>query len=136
MADETRFLKAVGASLSTDGQVSELQFVRADGSSADIQFPVAASAGFLFNVEHALGQVFEQQRTLLKGTDPRTFFQINTRRVAGIQGAVAQGVPIVSFTLQSNVRVDLALDRKQVRELAQWLLALEAGLDQPPPVRN
>jgi hypothetical protein len=135
MVDEAKFLKAVGASLSTDGQVAELHFMRADGSIAYVQFPVSATGGVWLNIEHALGQLLEKQRATLKGADPRTFF-INAKRVASIQGAVAQDVPIVSFTLLSNVRVDLALDRKQVRELAEWLLGLEASLDQPPPVRN
>jgi hypothetical protein len=97
---------------------------------------VTAAGGALLNIEYALGQLFEQQRAMLEGKDLRTFIRLHAKRVAGIQGVVADGVPIVSFTLPSNVRVNLALDRKQVRELAEWLLGLEEGFDQPPPARN
>jgi hypothetical protein len=136
MADEEQFLKAVGASLSADGQIAELQFMRADGSTAYVHFPVTATGGLLMNIEHALGQLSEKQQAVLEDKDPRTFIKMNAKRVATIQGVVAQDVPIVSFTLPSNVRINLALDRKQIRELAEWLLGLEASLDQPPPARN
>jgi hypothetical protein len=136
MVDQTKLLAAVGASLSADGQVSELQFVRTDGSTAYIQFPIAASAGVLLSIEQALGQLFEKQQAMLKGKDLRTFLEIKTKRVASVQGAVVQNVPVVSFTLHSNLRVDLALDPTLVRELAEWLRRLEASLDEPPPVRN
>lgn len=135
-ADLSQFLETVGASLSQDGQIAELQFKRKNGQVAHIQFPAAAAASIVLNIEGALGTIFEKQRAMLKGEDPRTFFGLGAKQVASIQGAVAKGVPVVSFVLKSNLRLDFALDRKLIRELIVWLQELETSLDKPAAARN
>jgi hypothetical protein len=136
IGDPSQFVEAVGASLSADGTVSELRFSRKNKSVIPIEFPTAAAASVLFNIEQALGRLFELQRAMLKGQDPRTFFSLGTKHVVKVQGAIAQGMAIVSFVLKSNVRLDFALDRTRVRELIEWLQEVEAGLDKPLPGRN
>jgi hypothetical protein len=98
--DPSQFVDAVGASLSQDGQTAKLQFKRKNGHVAYIQFPATAAANIILNIEQAVGTIFEKQRAMLKGEDPRTFFALGTKQVEKIQGAVAHGIPIVSFVLK------------------------------------
>jgi hypothetical protein len=88
MADATQFLESVRAGLSQDGIVAELQMVRANGKVACIQFPAAAAASIMLNIEQALGTPFEKQRAMLKGEDPRAFFQA----IGGFGGSTATGI--------------------------------------------
>ena|ERR1700683_4290561 len=134
--DPGQYLDAVGASLSQDGTVAELQFVRKNGAVAHVQFPTAAAASVLLNTEQALGRLFEMQRAALKGQDPRLFYAIGVKHVVNIQGSIAQNHAVVSFVLKSNVRLDFALDRPKVRELIGWLQELEEGLDKPATPQN
>jgi hypothetical protein len=134
--DQSMFLTAVNARLSSDGAVAQLEFLRANGKSAYVDFPAAATGTVLLNIEQALGRLFEMQRAALRGQDPRAFFAIGAKHVEKIQGAVAQGKAVVSFALKSNVRLDFALDRTQVRGLIDWLQEVEKGLDRPPGPKN
>jgi hypothetical protein len=134
--DPGQFVQAVSAALSQDSTVAQIEFRRANGQSAYIPFPVAAAGSMFLNIERALGQLFEMQRAALRGQDPRTFFAIGAKKVAAIQGAVAQGKPVISFVLESKIRLDLALEQTQVRELVEWLEELERGLDKPQSPGN
>jgi hypothetical protein len=134
--DPGEFLDAVGAALSTDGRVAELQFLRKNKKAAYIQFPTEAASSILLNIEQALGKLFRMQREMLKGADPRHFFAIGAKHVVKIQGAVAQGSPVVSFLLKSDVRMDFRFDQTAIRELIEWLQGLETEAQKPPARGN
>jgi hypothetical protein len=132
----TQFVDGVGAGLSHDGQTAELHFLRKDGRVTPVQFPTAATASVLLNIEQALGTLFEQQRAMLKGQDPRNFFAIGTKHVVKVQGAIAQGHPVVSFVLNTNVRLDFRLEPNGIHDLIEWLQGLEIHSRKPPKAYN
>jgi hypothetical protein len=134
--DPGTFLEAIGAALSEDGQVAELRLVRKNGTADHVRFPAAAAASVMLNIEQAIGTLFEKQRAMLAGQDPRTFFAIGAKHVVAIQGAVAQGAPVVSFVLKSGVRMDFRLEQEAIRDLISWLQELEAVSQKPPAARN
>jgi len=132
----SQFVEAVASRLSPDGQTTELGFLLKDGSITSVQFPAPAAASIMLNIEQALGTLFEQQRAMLKGRDPRTFFTLGAKQVVKVQGAVAQGHPVVSFVLKSNVRLDFLLEPSAVPELIEWLRGLETRSHKPPDAHN
>jgi len=137
MVDPTQFVTAVGASLSPDGKTSVLQFKLANGKTAHVLFPTEGASSIMLNIERALGTLYEKQRKLLKGEDPRAFFAIGAKRVSKIQGAVATtGDPVVSFVLDSGVRLDFALGQAAIPELIAWLEELETVAKAKPSPAN
>jgi hypothetical protein len=135
--NKSQFVTNVAAGLSEDGHVAQLQFVRASGVSAYIQFPAAETASLLLSIEKALGEVFSLQRSLLKGQDPRTFFTIGAKRVSAIQGAVStDGIPVLSIVLEQGVRLDLSLEGISIPELIEWLVGLNEASTQSPTSRS
>jgi hypothetical protein len=127
-----QLIHSVGASLSEDGQLAELQFVRANGQIAYIQFPAAMAGPMFVNIEEALAKVFEMQRALLKGNDPRLFFQVGMKRVTKVHGAIGDdGTPLLSFVLQSGMRIDLGMPKDAIPNLISWLRELEALRREP-----
>jgi hypothetical protein len=137
MVDPTQFVTAVAAKLSPDGKTSVLVFKLANGKENYVQFPTGESASLMLNLEQALGTLFEQQRKLLKGADPRELFAVGAKRVSKIQGAVSTtGDPVVSFVLDTGVRLDFALGQTALPELIAWLKELEAVAKEKPSARH
>jgi hypothetical protein len=134
--DPGNFLNRIGATLSADGKVAQLNLVNENGKKAFIQFPTSTAGTVLLDIEQALGQLFEKQRVMLKGEDPRCFFGVCNKNVVKIQGAIAEGHPVVSFVLKSDLRLDFVLDRNLLRGLIEWLQDVEADLDKAPAPRN
>jgi hypothetical protein len=133
VSDQSEFVQAVRAALSSDGTVAQLEFTRANGTQADVQFPMALTTDVVLNIEKALGILFEKQRERLEGLDPRGFYPLKPKHVASFQGAVADGVPILSFVLEGNLRLDIALDGVKLGKLIAWLqeIAADAGKESP-----
>lgn len=102
--DKSKFLIGINAHFSADGAVAKLEFLRADGKSAYVDFPTAAAGKVMLDIEETLGRI---QRAALKGDDPRAVFDIGTKHVEKVHGTVALGKAIVSFVLNSGVRVGL-----------------------------
>lgn len=121
MSDQSEFVQAVRAALSLDGTVAQLEFIRANGTQAHVHFPMALTTEVVLNIEKALGILFEKQRERLQGSDPRGSYPFKPKRVTAFQGAVADGVPILSFVLEGNLRLDIALDGVKIRKLVDWL---------------
>jgi hypothetical protein len=72
------------------------------------------------------------QRALLKGNDPRLFFQVGMKRVTKVQGAIGDdGTPLLSFVLQSGMRIDLGMPKDAIPNLISWLRELEALRREP-----
>jgi len=125
MIDQSQLLQSVKASLSEDGQTSELQFLRKNGKTAHVQFSTANAAGVMLNIEMALGSLLESQKQMLKGRDPRAFFAMAPKHVTKLQGGMAQGLPVLSLVLETGLRLDFRLPAEQIRELIEWLETLE-----------
>jgi hypothetical protein len=124
--DSSQLIMSVGATLSPNGQIAQINVVRANGETVQLPFPVAAAGAIMLTIEKALGTVFEKQRSLLKGQDPRVIFPIASKQVRRIQGAFAQdGRPVLSLVLTTGLRMDFALDQTTVPELMTWLQELE-----------
>ncbi len=122
------FLKAVAAGLSEDGRTAQLQFLLDDDSTVTVPFPSHHAATAMLEIQSALGTVFEQQRALIKGQDPRTIFAIQPMHPEAIQGGAVQGLPVLSFVLSSKVRLDFALPQNKLRDLIVLLEGLEHDL--------
>ena len=136
MIDHSQFLTEIDAALSDDGSVAELRMQRANGQTVSLQFPVEAAATILLGIELQLGKVFEKQRDRLGGRDPRTFFAMGAMRAKSIQGALAtDGTPLLSFVLESGLRIDFALPKMTISDLLDWLQEFDtfANLPMQPP---
>jgi hypothetical protein len=130
--DSNQFIMSIGATLSTNGQIAQINVVRANGETVQLPFPVAAAGPIMLTIEKALGTLFEQQRSRLKGQDPRVIFPIASRQVQRIQGAFARdGRPVLSLVLTTGLRMDFALDQNTIPELITWLQALVAARQTP-----
>jgi len=135
MTSPNHFVTSVDADISEDGQIAELQFVRQNGKTAYVQFPTPAAAEIMLNIEQALGALFEKQQATLKGQNAKTSFSNGPKRVVAIQSAVTQKAPVLSFVLDSGVKLDFRLEKEALSDLILWLREL-AGLMQKPPERS
>lgn len=133
VSDQSEFVQAIRAALSSDGTVAQLEFIRANGTQAYVHFPMALTSDVVLNIEKALGILFEKQRERVQGLDPRGFYPLKPKHVTSFQGAVADGVPILSFVLDGNLRLDIALDGVKIGKLIEWLQELAADTDKPSP---
>src|SRR5579863_5866119 len=110
--DPGQYVKEFGAAISQDGLVSELQIKRANGSVAHLQFPTENAGALMMSVEQSIATLFEAQRKILGGKDPRTSFPMAAKRIAKFQGAAStDGTPIMSLVLESGLRLDFALSQ-------------------------
>jgi len=126
MSDQSEFVQAVRAALSSDGTVAQLEFIRANGTQAYVHFPMALTTDVVLNIEKALGILFAKQRERLPGLDPRGVYPFKPKHVTAFQGGVAAGVPVLSFTLADNLRFDITLDGVKIRDLIAWLEEIAA----------
>jgi DNA polymerase I-like protein with 3'-5' exonuclease and polymerase domains len=131
MTSPNHFVTSVDADISEDGQVAELQFVRKNGKTAYVQFPTPQAAEIMLNIEQALAALFEKQQTMLNGHNSKMSFGAEPKHVVAIQGAVVQKAPVLSFVLESGVRLDFRLEKEALSDLIAWLREL-AGLMQKP----
>jgi hypothetical protein len=137
MVDPSQFIDQVSAAISEDGRTAELQIIRANGQTTYLQFPSEGAASVLLAMEQQLAKVFEMQRARIAGQDPRSFFPIGAKRVKKVQGAIGMGnIPVLSFELESGLRLDLAIDHSQIHSLIEWLEGLESDSLTPSPPRN
>jgi hypothetical protein len=130
---EGEFVQTIAGALSVDGQIGVVRIVRANGQIVDLPFPMEEAAGILLNIERVLGVLFEQQRVLLKGEDPRKFFRVGSKQVTKFQGAADRdGNPVLSVVLDTGVRLDFSLKGMSIPDLIAWLKTLdEAGQISP-----
>ena len=126
--DPGEFLKEFGAAITKDGRVAELQIKRANGSVAHLRFPTENAGAVMVSIEQALATLFEAQRKMLGGDDPRNHFPMAAKRVAKFQGAASSdGTPMMSLVLESGLRLDFALSQTIIGGLIEWLQRLEAA---------
>jgi len=123
--DKSTFLIGVNGHLSPDGTMAQLEFLRPSGSIR-IDFPVAAAGVVMLRIEEALGRL---RRVASQVEDERGLSTMRTRDVVKIDTTFALGKAIVSFVLNSDVRLDLSFNRTQIRELIDCLEELESDFD-------
>jgi hypothetical protein len=136
MSDTSQYLRGFGGAISEDGRVGQLECVRANGTKTYLQFPMEAVGSIVIMFHRAIGSLFEKQRELLKGTDPRNIFPMGVMHLKSLQGAVAQGKPILSLVTREDVRLDFWLDQTSKSELIEWLQGLSQASQNPPAARN
>jgi hypothetical protein len=120
------FVKAVGGGMSADGNVFMLQFMQANGRPVSISFPAAAASSLMLDTEKALGLLFQQQRQILGGQDPRTFFPMGAKRAKTIQGAIGHdGTLVLSLVLATDMRLDLSMPLDAIPGLIGLLQTLQ-----------
>jgi hypothetical protein len=130
--DSNQFVMSVGATLSPDGQVAQINVARANGETVELPFPVAAAGSIVLTIEEALGTMFERQRSRLKGQDPQAVYPIGAKKIQKIQGSIAQGgIPVLSLALVTGLRLDFSLDQTAIPDLIGWLQGLEAARKTP-----
>ena len=129
--EDGEFVKQFEAAISKNGLVSELRIKRGDGSLARLKFPTEQAGAFLIGIEQAVATLFEAQRKMAGGQDPRNVFPMAAKRIARIQGAAASdGTPMLSIVLDSGARLDFAIPREIIRELIQYLQDIDAAARQ------
>jgi hypothetical protein len=136
MANQPEFLQGFGGAISPDGRIGQLECVRANGTKTYLQFPMEAAGNIATMFHRAIGSLFEKQRELLKGTDPRNIMPMGVMHLKSVQGAVAQGRPILSLVTREDVRLDFWLGETSASELIEWLRGLSDASRQPPAPRN
>ncbi len=103
---EQQFVRGFAGAISPDGQIGQIECLRANGTKTYLQFPMAAAGSIVTLFHRAVGSLFEKQRELVKGTDPRNIFPMGVMHLKSIQGAAAQGKPILSLVTREDVRLD------------------------------
>ena len=132
--DPALFVKTIGGGMSDDGRTFTLQFDLANGMPVNISFPAVAAAAIFMGIQQQIGRLFEHQRTLLKGQDPRTFFPVGALKAEKIQGMFSHdGRPLVSVTLEGGLRLDFPVTREAILDLIAFLMELKEGSRTPPP---
>ncbi len=127
-ADTGQYVNEFTAAISKDGNISELQVKRANGSVAHLQFPTEHAGAVMMGIEQAIATLFEAQRKMLGGNDPRTHFPMAAKRITKFQGAMAtDGTPLMSLVLDTGFRLDFVLPPAVIHDLIDWLQRLEAA---------
>ena len=126
--DPSLFVKAVGGGTSEDGQVFGVNFQLANDTVTPISFPAAAASSLMLDTERVLGMLFQRQRQILGGQDPRTFFPIGAKRAKTIQGAIGHdGTPVLSFVLATDMRLDISIAQDAIPHLIGFLRDLQTA---------
>lgn len=134
---EGDFIQGMTGGLSADGGVGVIAITRANGQTVHLPFATESAGNLLLTVEQVLGALFQQQRSMLKGQDPRGFFRVGARQVSRLQGATnPEGTPVLSIVLPTGVRLDFSLRGAPIRELIDWLEELEAAGQKRPAARH
>lgn len=136
MSDTSQYLRGFGGAISEDGRVGQLECLRANGTKTYLQFPMEAAGSIVALFHRAIGSLFEKQRELIKGADPRNIFPMGIMHLKSLQGAAAQGRLILSFVTREDVRLDFWLDEVSKSELIEWLQGLPKADQEPPASRN
>ena len=133
MIEPKLFVKAVGGGISDDGNALALTFTLANGTKVPISFPAVSASSLMLDMEKVLGLLFEQQRKILKGGDPRTFFPMGAKRAKTIQGAIGHnGQPVLSLVLETGLRLDIGLPQGAIPDLIRFLQDLETARQKGP----
>jgi hypothetical protein len=132
MPESEPFVTRVVPRLTRDGKIGELAVHRKNGTTAYLHFPMEDAGAFALGVEHAVGALIGRQRKLIKGADPRLFFAMKPRR-ARLQGGRADGKPVLSITLETGARLDVAVKESDIAALVAWL---ERLAEPPAPPRG
>jgi hypothetical protein len=136
MSDTSQYLRGFGGAISGDGLVGQLECLRANGTKTYLQFPMEAAGSIVTLFHRAIGSLFEKQRELAKGTDPRDIFPMGVVHLKTLQGAAAQGKLVLSLVTREDVRLDFFVDEASKSRLIEWLQGLPNAALQPPPLRN
>jgi hypothetical protein len=136
-ADTGQYVNEFTAAISKDGLVSELQVKRANGSVAHLQFPTETAGAVMMGMEQAIATLFEAQRKMIGGKDPRTYFPMAAKRIAKFQAAAAtDGTPIMSLILDSGLRLDFVVPQAVIHDLIEWLQRLEVASRMRPAAQE
>lgn len=119
-------MAGVGAVLSEDGKVTQLQFVRASGPTTYINVAAGQEASLVLKVEQALGSISSGHKSATGAPGTSTSFR-NARHVSGVEVKSALGVPVLSLILSTGLRMDFALNRNALRDVIACLQQLEGG---------
>jgi hypothetical protein len=133
---EQQFVTGFGGAISPDGRIGQIECLRANGTRTYFQFPMAAAGSIITLFHRAVGSLFEKQRELIRGADPRNIFPMGVMHLKSVQGAAGQGKPILSLVTREDVRLDFWLDPASASDLIQWLQGLSEAARSPPATRN
>jgi hypothetical protein len=114
-------LRGINSGTNEDGSIVEFQFHRQDGSIAYVQLPTIRLATVFEKIQETAAMAYAQQRKVAGGADPRSMTPIHPMKVTRVQGAAAEGKPILSLEINGSIRMDLALEDTQVAEMIEWL---------------
>jgi hypothetical protein len=120
--DQDQLVNQVGYGISEDGRTVELRCYRADGTIAHLWFDYDSLANVALGIEGVAGMALQQQRSALKGVDPRAVYPVATKTVVNLQGSTTvDGRAVLSLELSTGSTLALSLEKTQIRSLAAWL---------------
>jgi len=127
-----QFVTAVDVALSGDGEVAQLQFVKADGRATFVDVPAAQAGALMLDIQHALGGLVSKD--LPNGPNKKaTAHNLNEiRRVSRVDANSVLGMSVLSLLLASGAKLDFALDRRTLRDVIARLQELEAEMAEKP----
>lgn len=123
-----KFLKRLGGGVAENGTYAVVTLERNDGEKFEFDLEPGYTLDLATKIETLGAKCIEEQRASLKGFDPRVFYPFPVRRIAKLgPGMDEQGRPLLSVTLDTGSRIDLALDPEQSRALFEWLGRFQDG---------
>lgn len=129
MNDNTaHFVTTIGSALSEDGEAAQLQFHRASGGVANVDFPTASMGDLLMAITAAMDRLVERQRK--SGRGPKKFFDLEAKRAAKIRGVISEGSPMLSVTLSSGVVLTFTVALADLQLLRALLETIESTVEQ------
>ena len=132
MLDESEFVKNIVTAISPDGEVVQLEFIRGNGIKVPIHFRSAGAGSLMLTLEHALGELFENNRDKFKHGSTPLAFPLGPKTATDFYGTIMDGEAVLSFVLDSKIRFDVSVSALTVREMIGWLEEIEAEIDKSP----
>jgi hypothetical protein len=132
MFDENELVKTITTGISPDGEFVQLEFVRGNGIKVPIHFRSAAASSLMLTVEHALGELFENNRDKFQYGHSHLTFPLGPKTATDFHGSIMDGEAILSFVLDSKIRFDVSVSTLTVRQMIEWLEEIQAEIDNPP----
>jgi hypothetical protein len=134
MFDEAELVKNITTAISPDGEVVQLEFVRQNGIKVPIHFRSAGAGSLMLTLEHALGELFENNRDKFKHGKTPLAFPLGPKTATDFYGTIMDGEAVLSFVLDSKIRFDVSVSALTVREMIGWLEEIEAQIDKSPDI--
>jgi hypothetical protein len=128
LKDQDQYVASIEASLSPDGHIAQLHFIRSNGMTTFVNFPRGKTASLMANLEQVLGPLVPHPEACLR--EAMTVAGPATR-VESVCIKADAGGNTLSFLMTSGMRFDLALGLGVLKEAIACMDAMAGGLSKP-----